>query len=255
VEFLLEGRRVLRVNVPSAEALFDDLGRRLSAGEGFTVATLNLDHLVKLRWSEAFRRAYLATSHVVADGNPVVWLSRVVGRPVSLVPGSEIVEPLCALAARQDVPVALFGSTAQALDTAAVRLTARHPGLRVVLCLAPAFGFDPTGPEADAAVARIKASGAGLVLVALGAPKQECFAVHARSSLPGVGFVSVGAGIDFIAGTQSRAPGWMRALAMEWVWRMLSNPRRLARRYMECALLLPPLAMHGLRRPGEPVTL
>ena len=107
------------VTVPDQAALLDDLARRFEDGQGFAVATLNLDHVVKLSRDAAFRAAYEAQTHVTADGNPIVWLSRLAGQQVELIPGSELIDPLCALAARSGVPVALFGATETALTAAA----------------------------------------------------------------------------------------------------------------------------------------
>ena len=101
--------------------------------------------------------------------------------------------------AEKGAPVAFFGGLGSTLDLAAEQLSARHPGLNVVLRLSPPMGFDPTGPAADAAIATIRDSGARLVFVALGAPKQEVFAARALAALPGVGFFSIGAGLDFVA--------------------------------------------------------
>ncbi|MGY6634428.1 MAG: WecB/TagA/CpsF family glycosyltransferase [Alkalilacustris sp.] len=235
------------INQPDAEALLADLDGRLARGEGFSVATMNLDHLVKLRRQPAFRAAYRAHSHVVADGRPVVWARRLAGRPVALVPGSELVAPLMALAARTGTPVGFLGATEAALEAAAARLEAAHPGLRVVARVAPPMGLDPAGAAADAALEALAAAGARLVLMALGAPKQEILVARATARLDQVGFVSVGAGIDFVAGTQRRAPVWMRRLAVEWLWRLLGNPARLAGRYAACIAILPPLAWAALR--------
>ncbi len=104
-----ENARIM-INIPTKTALLQDLEAWLAAGKGFTVATLNLDHVVKLRRDPRFRAAYARHSHVVADGNPIVWISRMAGHDVSLVPGSELVEPVAALAARAGVPVAFVGS-------------------------------------------------------------------------------------------------------------------------------------------------
>ncbi len=238
------------VNTPTQAALLADIETRLSEGQGFTIATLNLDHLVKLRENAAFRAAYSQHSHVVADGRPVVWLRRLSGRPVELVPGSDLIDPLMALAARLDVPVAFLGSTETTLATAAERLEAAHPGLRVVTRIAPPFGFDPDGPEGMTALNALAASGAKLCLLALGAPKQERLAARAARHLPHCGFVSIGAGLDFIAGSQKRAPVWVRRLSLEWLWRMLSDPRRLAGRYLRCAMILPGLAGAAVLRRG-----
>lgn len=232
------------VNTATKDALMSDIEARFAAGHGFSVATLNLDHITKLRQRPDFVTAYRQHSHVVADGNPIVWMLRLTGRNVELVPGSELIEPLSALAARMDVSVALFGSDAATLDQSAAALEASHPGLRVVCKIAPPMGFDPASDAAAASLKQIQSSGARLCFVALGAPKQEFLAARAADLVPACGFVSIGAGLDFIAGTQTRAPVWVRRIAMEWFWRMATNPSRLARRYWDCFVVM--LQMLGL---------
>lgn len=231
------------VNCADRPALFEAVRDRFRSGRGFSLATLNLDHLVKLRRQPAFRRAYAKQDFVVADGNPVVWLSRLAGRPVSLVAGADLVEPLARIAAEEGVRVAFVGATEQTLARAGAALAARLPGLVIAARIAPAHGFDPEGEEAGRVIEALRASGARLVLVALGAPKQEVFAARAAAALPGIGFASIGAGLDFLAGSQRRAPLWMRRIALEWLWRMGSEPRRLAGRYLGCAAALPGLAL------------
>lgn len=233
----------ISITTPTRTALLTQIAALLAARKSFAVATLNLDHLVKLRRDPAFRAAYAAQSHVVADGNPVVWLQRLAGRPVELIPGSELIEPVVAMAARLGVPVALLGSTAETLALTSARLKADHPLLVIVACIAPPQGFDPEGQGGETALTQLAAAGARLCLVALGAPKQEVLAARGLRMLPETGFVSIGAGLDFIAGTQRRAPLWVRRIAMEWLWRMALSPRRLARRYLDCALILPGLAL------------
>lgn len=235
------------VTVADQSFLLADIGGHLADKQGFCVATLNLDHAVKLSQNQLFRDAYSAHTHITADGNPVVWLSRLAGQKVSLTPGSELIEPLAALAVEQQVPVALFGATQAALDAAAGRLKAQHPGLEIVLCRAPSMSFDPLSAAAQADITAIASSGARLCFLALGAPKQEIFAARAHAALPQVGFVSIGAGLDFIAGSQKRAPVWVRMIAAEWLWRLLANPRRLAARYAACLAALPDLTLRALR--------
>ena len=239
--------RAIAVNVASRDELLADIEDRFAVGRGFSVATLNLDHVVKLRRLPAFRDAYEHHSHVTADGNPIVWLSRLAGQRVSLVPGSELVDPVADMAASMDVPVAFFGSTDASLAEAERVLTKRYPGLRVVARIAPPMGFDPAGAQADEAIEALKAAGARLVLLALGAPKQEVFAARAQEQLPQAGFLSIGAGLDFISGMQTRAPKLVRRLAGEWLWRLALNPVRLARRYGACILILPDLIWAALR--------
>lgn len=234
-------RPEITVTATSQADLLVDLERHMQAERGFTVATLNLDHVVKMRRDPRFRAAYAAHTHVTADGRPIVWLSRLAAQDVDLVPGSDLIDPLVAAAAARNCPVALIGSTAPNLARAAHALKTRHPNLEIAMEGAPPMGFDPESDTADALIEDIGASGARLCLLALGAPKQELFAVRAARALPRVGFASIGAGLDFIAGGQRRAPRIFRTLGMEWLWRLLGDPRRLAGRYAACLMVLPEL--------------
>ncbi len=242
------GAGEIAVNIADRPSLMAAVRARLEARNGFALATLNLDHLVKLRTDARFHTAYQAQDLVVADGNPVVWLSRLAGRPVNLMPGSDLVLPLARLAADLGRPIALLGATEAVLAAAAAHLETAVPGLRVATRLAPGQGFDADGAEADALLSALGQSEACLTFLALGAPRQEILAARGRDALPGMGFVSIGAGLDFLAGTQNRAPHWVRAIAMEWFWRMALSPARLGRRYLNCALILPGLALRILAR-------
>lgn len=242
------GPTQITVNMPDRAALLAEISARFAAGQGFALATINLDHLVKLRRSLPFRAAYAAQDLVVADGNPVVWLSRLAGHPVSLLPGSDLVPPLCELALQNGLPVVFFGSTAEALDGAETALTTRFAGLRVVRKIAPPMGFDPAGGDAGLLLSQLAELGPALCFLAMGAPKQEILAARGRALAPQVGFASVGAGLDFLSGHQTRAPAWVRALALEWLWRALSAPRRLIPRYAACAAILPAEVMAALRQ-------
>lgn len=246
MQFSYEGRTI-RINMPDMPALMAEITRRLHKGEGFALATLNLDHLVKLRGDPRFRQAYAEQDLICADGNPIVWLSRLADRPVTLVPGSDLVLPLARLAAAENAPIALVGTTEPALQAAADSLKQAAPGVTICATIAPPMGFDPESPEAGALLERVQASGARLCFLALGAPKQELLAARGRREVPGVGFASIGAGLDFLAGNQRRAPLWVRRIAMEWVWRMGSAPRRLVPRYARCAAIMPTEIAAALR--------
>jgi exopolysaccharide biosynthesis WecB/TagA/CpsF family protein len=205
------GQTQIAVTHPDRASVLAEVEARLTKGTGFALATINLDHLVKLRRDEGFRRAYAAQDLVVADGNPIVWLSRLARRPVALVPGSDLVMPLVQASAKAGRPLSLLGSTEASLAAAAAQLQAQVPGLQIGALIAPPMGFDPEGEAARAMLAQVAALGPGLCLVALGAPKQERLAALGRELAPAVGFASVGAGVDFIAGAQKRAPEWVRA--------------------------------------------
>lgn len=233
------GSGEITVNTATRAALDAAVTARLATGQGFALATLNLDHLVKLASDPGFRAAYQSQDLVVADGHPIVWLSRLARQPVTLLPGSDLVVPLAAMAEASGHAVALVGSTDESLRRAAAALRSAVPGLEVACTIAPPFGFDPEGPGADAILREVEASGARLCFIALGAPKQELFAARGRLVAPSVGFASIGAGLDFLSGSQTRAPAWVRHLALEWLWRLLGQPRRMLMRYLQCFMILP----------------
>ncbi|SNR50337.1 glycosyltransferase [Paracoccus sediminis] len=242
------GPALIRVNMPDRPSLLAEVTRRFRAGQGFALATINLDHLVKLRQDPAFCTAYAAQDLVVADGNPIVWLSRLARRPVGLVTGSDLVIPLAQIAAAEGVGMALVGTTDAALDAAAAEIVRLVPGCRIDLRIAPPMGFDPDNNDARNLLRKVQDSGARLCFLALGAPKQERLAARGRQEAPDVGFASIGAGLDFLAGNQTRAPEWVRMIAMEWAWRMLSAPKRLVPRYARCAAILPTEAVAALKQ-------
>ncbi|SIS53571.1 polymer biosynthesis protein, WecB/TagA/CpsF family [Roseivivax lentus] len=242
------GETRIAVTVRDRAALDAQLRERMRRGEGYALATINLDHLVKLRRDPAFRAAYAAHDLVTADGNPIVWLGRLAGHDLSLVTGSDAIVPMCRTAAQLGVKVGFVGSTDAVLQAARAYLRGEVPNLEIAFAEAPPMGFDPDGPDAADILDRAAAAGAGLLFLALGAPKQERFAALGRRLQPEMGFASIGAGLDFFSGTQRRAPAWMRRFALEWVWRMLSDPRRLALRYTDCAAILPREVFSALRQ-------
>ena len=238
----------LRINLPSAGHALALVDERLARGRGFALATLNLDHAVQLAEPGPFRDAYARHSHVTADGHPVAWLARRLDPRVRRVTGADLVLPCVGVAARRRAPVALVGATPEVLDRAAVVLCRHFPELRIALALSPSYPFDPSGPEADAAIAAIRASGARLVLLALGAPRQEILAVRLAAAAPEIGVLSVGAGIDFVAGAVRRAPRFFQRTGLEWLWRLAREPVRLGPRYWRCIKILPRLVTEAARR-------
>ncbi len=227
------------INIPDLETAISSITAAARMEQGFCVFTLNLDHLVKLRTLPAFREAYSRATFVTADGAPVAALARRQSPSIQRATGADLVLPLAQACADNGLSVFLFGTSADVLAEVALRLNRHCEGrLEIAGTFAPPEGFDAEGPAADAAIARIAASGAHVCLVALGAPKQEIFAARAVARGADTGFVCIGAGLDFIAGSQVRAPRVLRASGLEWLWRLTTNPRRLGARYARCALLL-----------------
>ena len=238
MQFFVGAERIV-VNMSSLAQLQAEVLARLTKEQGFALATLNLDHLAKLSGSPDFRAAYAAHDLITADGNPIVWMGALAGQTLDLLPGSDLILPLSRLAVQVLAPVGLVGSTDDSLAQAAQALQKAVPGLHIVARIAPPMGFDPQGAGADDVLDQLNKAGVRLCFLALGAPKQEIFAARGRQKTPRIGFVSIGAGLDFLSGSQVRAPLWVRQFALEWLWRMLSDPRRMAGRYWRAALVLP----------------
>lgn len=233
--------RQVRLTDTSLSNLLEKIRSKIKSRSGFALATINLDHIVKLRTDSDFLEAYLDHQIVVADGNPIVWLWKAAGQKVELIPGSELILPIAKICEEEGGKVAFFGSDEETLSATEKSLMNRFPNLQIVYRKSPAWGFDPTSQDADTYLSEINKSKAQICFLALGAPKQEILAARGIEHAPECGFVSIGAGLDFIGGKQTRAPAWVRKIAMEWLWRLLSNPKRLFLRYFKCALILPGL--------------
>lgn len=227
------------INIANEPDAVDAIIDATESGQGFAAFTLNLDHLVKLRQDPLFRKSYHRARFITADGAPIARLASFTDRRVKRTTGADLVLPLVEAASRNKIPVFLFGTSPDVLAKAGGDLAERNEyALDTAGTLSPGPNFDPTGPEADAAIAQIIASGARLCFVALGAPKQEVFAAYAVEKGANVGFICIGAALDFLAGAQVRAPRFMRNNGLEWLWRLATNPRRLAGRYARCAVVL-----------------
>jgi exopolysaccharide biosynthesis WecB/TagA/CpsF family protein len=243
-KILVDGWRINVFNQAEALSAIIDAARDQKP---FSFFTLNLDHLVKLRKNSAFRRAYAHATYISADGEPVARLARRQNPNVLRTTGADLVEPLTLMCADAGLPIFLFGSRARTLSIAEQRLASICGGrLQISGSLSPSEDLDPQGEEADAAIQTIVSSGARVCFVALGAPKQEIFSARAIAQGANVGFICVGAALDFVAGEQIRAPTSFRSAQLEWLWRLCLDPRRLFWRYVQCAQLLANLTAWSL---------
>ena len=229
------------INILSLPDAVSSIVSAAQQGDTFSVCTLNLDHVVQLQQRSDFRAAYRRARFVTADGFPIVVLSRLLGTRVTRTTGADLVEPVCREAQKKRLPIFMLGSNNRTLSIAAKRLSERYNGLEIAGYYAPGANFDPYSREADFAVNSIRASGAKLCFVALGAPRQELFAARCLDELNGTGLLCIGAALDFIAGTQTRAPSLPQKIGLEWAWRMLREPRRLGPRYARCLAVVPRL--------------
>jgi N-acetylglucosaminyldiphosphoundecaprenol N-acetyl-beta-D-mannosaminyltransferase len=212
-----------------AQAL-DAIEALVRAGRGGCVFTPNVDHIVLADGDARFRAAYEGASLCLVDGAPVLWASHLLGAPLpEKISGSDLLLPLVQRAAQCGFRVYLLGGDEGVAEAARRRLTAQFPDLAIVGCDASRVNVDAVDP---AILERIERARPDIVLVALGAPKQELFSFEQRARLGSAVCVGVGASLDFVAGVRRRAPSWISKLGLEWLYRLLQEPRRLASRYL-----------------------
>jgi N-acetylglucosaminyldiphosphoundecaprenol N-acetyl-beta-D-mannosaminyltransferase len=194
------------------------------------VATVN--NVMEAYDSHAFSRIMNQADLVTPDGVPLVWGLRLLGvRDATRVYGPHLTPALLGAAAREGVPVAFYGGSAGALRKLLAVVQQRFPALRVSYALAPPFR--PLSEAEDERIVReIGDSGARILFVGLSTPKQERWMAAHRGRIPAV-MLGVGAAFDFLAGVKPQAPSWMQNAGLEWLFRLMTEPRRLFWRYMK----------------------
>jgi N-acetylglucosaminyldiphosphoundecaprenol N-acetyl-beta-D-mannosaminyltransferase len=185
------------------------------------------------------------------DGMPLVWLSRLHGhRDVSRVYGPDLMLAVCQASVEKGYRHFLFGGAEGVADELAARLTERYPGLQVVGTYSPPFR-PLTDDEDQQVVEVINRSGADIVWVGLGTPKQDSWVAEHVGQLEAPVLLAVGAAFDFHSGRKRQAPRWMQRSGLEWLYRLLTEPRRLWYRYLvlnPLFVFLVLLQLLGLRR-------
>jgi N-acetylglucosaminyldiphosphoundecaprenol N-acetyl-beta-D-mannosaminyltransferase len=178
------------------------------------------------------RAALNGADWVTPDGMPVVWSLRALGAPrVERVYGPDLLLALSAACARRGFSQFYLGGAPGVARALGQALQARFPGLVVAGDACPPFR-EPTPAEEQALIDSINASGAQVVWVGLGSPKQDLWMARNRARLTAPLLVGVGAAFDFLTGRQKQAPPWMQAHGLEWAFRLAAEPRRLWRRYL-----------------------
>ncbi len=207
----------------------DRIMQRVRRRQGGWVCTINVAILMSLHQTAALRRYVDDAAIVVADGAPLVWLSRLHRRPLpERVAGIDLVESLLGCCEVEQRSVYFLGGTDAMMDTFVAWCARRYPDL-VIAGHANGY-FDEI--EAEQRATDIVESGADLLLVGMGVPRQEHFVLEHSGSLDGVVAIGVGGSFDVLSGARRRAPRWMQSVGLEWFFRLLQEPRRLWRRYL-----------------------
>lgn len=225
----LSGLLVDRVDVAQAASR---IAAYLGTRRLHQVVTVNLDFLRLARADAEFRETVNSADLAVADGMPLVWASRLAGRPLpDRVTGNALVEECCRLSAGTGASIFLLGARPGIADAAARVITKSYPGAVIAGSYSPPFG--PRSAEDDRAlVDRINRSGARMLFVALGAPRQDTWIRAHRHELDVELAMGVGCALDVLAGAVPRAPRWMQQVGLEWLHRFRLEPRRLWHRYL-----------------------
>lgn len=195
----------------------------------------NVDVIMKLIDDPEFHEIFHRAEFRICDSRIVQYGARFLGTPIrERIAGSDFFGEFCQY--HRDDPemrVFLLGAAPGVALCAQQRLNARLGREVVVEAHSPSFGFERSDDECSAIIERVNRSGATVLAVGLGAPKQEKWIMQHRLRMPGVKlFLAIGATIDFEAGRVPRAPGWMRHAGLEWAYRLMREPRRLWRRYL-----------------------
>lgn len=228
--------RLLAVlGIPFDDVSFEDvlawISRRVRDRHPAYIATVNLDFIMQAWRDPEQQRILLEADLVVADGFPIIMLSKLMGMKLKeRVTGSDLTPMLAGLSAREGCSLYLLGGAKGVPEAAAAKLAELSPGVRIAGCYSP--------PKADLLdmdhaeiLNRLEAAKPDILLVAFGAPKQEKWVHMHKHAWTVPVSIGVGGTLDFLAGTQKRAPKIFQRLYLEWLWRMFSDPRRLFKRY------------------------
>lgn len=229
----IETRRILkaRVNATSYDDACDRIQRWIALRSSCYVVAANVHVVMTAYWSTRYQRVLDQAALLTPDGMPLVVGLRLLGVPdQGRVYGPDLMLAWCQRAARLDLPIYLYGGTDAMLSQMATYLQARFPGLPIAGTYAPPFR-PQTKAEAMADAERINASGARVVFVGLGCPKQEQWMYRQQGQINAV-MIGVGAAFSFFSGEVSQAPRWMMGLGLEWLYRFCQEPRRLWKRYL-----------------------
>jgi N-acetylglucosaminyldiphosphoundecaprenol N-acetyl-beta-D-mannosaminyltransferase len=228
-----------RVNILGVGAMPLDLNRAVATldrwrveGRREYVCVVSVHGLVVAQRDPAIRHALNRCGMATEDGMPLVWWSRFAGfSDARRVCGSDLLDKVCAYGAPNKVRHYFYGATPKVLEQLIERLKKRHPDLCVAGYHSPPFR-PLTEPEDEADIAAINEAKPDFVWVGLGMPKQEKWMVAHIGKINAAALIGVGAAFDFHAGTKPRAPAWMQSAGLEWLFRLMSEPRRLAHRYL-----------------------
>ena len=216
------------------------------------VVTPNVDHIVQLERGGELCKVYECADLILADGKPLVWLSKWYKTPLKdKISGSDLLPLLCEMAAKRNYKMFFLGAAEGVADKAAKNLCKKFPGLQIVGTYSPPYGFEKDKEELKSIITMVAKAKPHILIVGLGCPKQELFIYHYRDKLQVPISLGLGASIDFEAGEVKRAPKWMSDFGLEWFYRFLQDPKRLGKRYFVDDMKIFKLAFKYKKQPRD----
>lgn len=228
-------------NISMEEAL-DRIDAMVQGRKPAYVVTPNLDHIVTIERDAYFREAYAQADLILADGKPLLWIAKARKTPIrEKISGSDLFPRLAELAANNGYTMFFLGAGEGIAAQAAEKLKKQYPGLRIAGCYAPPIGFEQDRSAVHEIIRRVQTASPDILVVGLGTPKQEKFLYRYYKQMEVPVSLGLGASFDFIAGNRKRAPRWMSEHGLEWLYRTLQEPKRLAGRYIKDAVCILPI--------------
>lgn len=196
------------------------------------VVAINVDVVMKIENDSYLKQVVDNADMVLVDGKPLVWISKLHGRPLKAkISGSDLVPLLCEVAAQKKYTIFIIGGKEGVAEQTKRKLEAKLPGIQIVGTYAPPFGFEKDEKELDKINQMISDVHPDLLIACLGCPKQEKWIYENIAKYDAKVSVCAGATVDFLAGNVKRAPKWMSEHGFEWFYRFLQEPKRMFKRY------------------------
>jgi N-acetylglucosaminyldiphosphoundecaprenol N-acetyl-beta-D-mannosaminyltransferase len=220
----------IKINLGTYSRFVDELIAKAQVKQSYYTCVANVHMVVEAHKSQSYAEIINNADLVTPDGEPLTWALRFLfGIKQPRVAGMDLLPDLLAAAEQKKIPVAFYGGTQNMLDKTREHLAKKYPEIIIAKTISPPFRL-PTPDEERETISMLNESGAGLVFIVLGCPKQEKWMSGMKNKINAV-MVGIGGALPVLVGMQKRAPSWMQHGGLEWLFRLGQEPRRLFKRY------------------------
>lgn len=210
----------------------DKIEKMISSKNKSYVVAVNVDVIMKIENDPYLKEIVDNADMVLVDGKPLVWISKMYGRPLKAkISGSDLVPLLCDVAAQKGYSIFIIGGKDGIAEQAQKRLESKLPNIKIVGTYAPPMGFEKDEEELNKINSMISKAKPDLLIACFGCPKQEKWIYENINKYDAKVSICAGATVDFLAGNVKRAPRWMSEHGLEWFYRFLQEPKRMFKRY------------------------